>query len=190
MTGLGQDHRDRLTLVSKPRAQTSPPPPCGDSREFAMHRHDDLYELRKVQQCVSTCLSLVWWLWWLWCGQVSSERVSVHTRTRMQLIKMDQCQCTGPFGWTDQPENPLRLFPPKEGSRRPRCKPHPTPSRGKRLRGPPTSPPSPSEEGERNLFHLLGVGCPRSGILCDDTPGRVFLVSRTLLPTLLPVSEG
>ena len=42
----------------------------------------------------------------------------------------------------------------------------------------PTSPPTPSEEGRRNLFHLLGVGCTRSGILCKDAPGRVFLVSR------------
>ena len=34
-----------------------------------------------------------------------SACMSVHTRTRLQLIKkMDQCQCTGPFGWTDQPE--------------------------------------------------------------------------------------
>ena len=32
--------------------------------------------------------------------------MSVHARTRMHLIEMDQCQCTGPFGWTYQPEPP------------------------------------------------------------------------------------
>ena len=32
-----------------------------------------------------------------------STRTSVQTRTRVQrLIKMDQCQCTSPFGWTDR----------------------------------------------------------------------------------------
>ena len=62
--------------------------------------------------------------------------------------------------------------------------------RGKRLRGTPTSPSSPSEEGERNLFHLLGVGCPGSGMRSEASPGRVFLVSRTLLPLLPPASQG
>ena len=42
---------------------------------------------------------------------------------------------------------------------------HPTPRRRKRLRGTPTSPPLLRRKGERNLFHLLGVGCPWSGIL-------------------------
>ena len=54
--------------------------------------------------------------------------MSVHTRTRMQLIKMDQCQCTGPFGWTDQPETPYVCS----------LRTHPTPRRGKILRGTPT----------------------------------------------------
>ena len=80
------------------------------------------------------------------------------TPTVMQRIKPDRRQCTSPFGWTDQPEKTLLLFPPKAGSKRPQCKPHPTPSRGKRLRGTPTSLPTPSEDGGRNLFHLLGVG--------------------------------
>ena len=50
MTGLFQDHRDRLTLVSKPRAQTSPPPPCGGTSEFAMQQ--------KFTQNCATWLSL------------------------------------------------------------------------------------------------------------------------------------
>ena len=33
---------------------------------------------------------------------VNNEDVSDHVNACMQLIKMDQCQCTGPFGWTDQ----------------------------------------------------------------------------------------
>ena len=94
---------------------------------------------------------------------VNNEDVSDHVNACMQLMKMDQCQRTGPFGWTDQPEKPLSLFPPKAGSRLTQCKLHPTPRRGKRLRGTPTSLPSPSEEGGRNLFHLLGVECPGSG---------------------------
>ena len=52
--------------------------------------------------------------------------MSVHTRTRMQLVKMDKCQCTGPFGWTDKPEKALRPFSPKPSSWRPWCKTHPT----------------------------------------------------------------
>ena len=35
------------------------------------------------------------------CG-ADSERVWSCMLTRMQLIKTDRCQCTGPFGWTDQ----------------------------------------------------------------------------------------
>ena len=68
------------------------------------------------------------------------------------------CAQAGLTGWK------TRRFPPKAGSRRPWCKNHPTPRRGKRLRGSPTSPPTPLEEGERNFVHLLGVGCPGSGM--------------------------
>ena len=57
--------------------------------------------------------------------------------------------------------------------------------RGKRLRGSLTSLPTPSEEGGRNLFHLLGVGCPGSGTGENNAPGRVFLVRRTLFTVLL-----
>ena len=103
-------------------------------------------------------LLLLWllllWLLWLLCVVVvvvrteCSARMSVHTRTQMQLIKMNQCQCTGPFGWTDQPEYPhacsLRRQVPSDNG----CKTHPTPSRGKRLRGTPASLPTPTEEGD------------------------------------------
>ena len=53
---------------------------------------------------------------------------------------MGQRQCASPFGWLTS-RNPLFLFPLAAGSRHSRCTPHPTPSRGKRLRGTPTSPP-------------------------------------------------
>ena len=33
-----------------------------------------------------------------------NAQVSVHLRSRVHFFKSDQCQCTGPFGWTDQPE--------------------------------------------------------------------------------------
>ena len=59
--------------------------------------------------------------------------------------------------------------------------PHPIPSRGKRLRGTPTSPPSPSEEGGRNLFHRLGVECPWSGM---STRGSVASQGLTLVGDL------
>ena len=61
---------------------------------------------------------------------------------------------------------------------------HPTPSRGKRLRGTPSSLPTPSEEGVRNLFHRLEVECPWSGMLTGVTLLCVFLVRRTLLAKL------
>ena len=113
-----------------------------------------------------------------------NAQVSVHLRAHMQLIIWASDSALAPSaGLTSRyPTTSV----PSEGriQASPGAKHHLTPSRGKRLRGSPTSPPTPSEEGERNLFHLLGVGCPKSRILCKDTPGRVFLVSRTLLPKL------
>ena len=137
------------------------------------------------------------WCGVVWCGVVVVVVVrtecctcmSVHTRTRMQLIKMGQCQCTDPFGWTDQPaKNPTPFASESRFQASPEQKPHPTPSRGKRLRGTPASPPTPPEEGGRNLFHRLGVKCPWSGMLTGGTLTRVFLVRRTLL-TMLPPSS-
>ena len=42
---------------------------------------------------------------------MNNEDVSDHVNACMQLIKMDQCQCTCPFGWTDQPEKKPKLVP-------------------------------------------------------------------------------
>ena len=59
--------------------------------------------------------------------------MSVHANASVHLIKMDQCQCTGPFGWTDQPEKPLSLFPPKTDSRLPQCKKFTQPKARKKI---------------------------------------------------------
>ena len=90
----------------------------------------------------------VWWWWW-WCGPVCMTRMSVHACQRScKLIETDRRQCASPFGWTDQPENPLRLFSfRRQVPGVPGCKTHPSPSRGKRLRGSPTSLSTASEEG-------------------------------------------
>ena len=99
-----------------------------------------------------------------WCCGRGALHVSNHACTRHAMnFKMGQHQCAGPFDWTDQPEIPYACSLRRQVPDVPGCKPHPTPSRGKRLRGSPTSPPTPSEEGGRNLFRLLSVGCPGSG---------------------------
>ena len=55
-------------------------------------------------------------------------------------------------GLTGNPLCPVSLRKQVPGI--PRCKPHPTPKQGKRLRGSPTSPPTPSEEGEAQSFPI------------------------------------
>ena len=76
-----------------------------------------------------------WWCvvwWWWWCGPCAL-RVCLSIRASgMHPIKMGQCQCTDPFSWTDQPE-PLRLFPPKAGSRRPQVQKSPNPKARKKI---------------------------------------------------------
>ena len=46
--------------------------------------------------------------WWLWFRRGMNTRVCLQKRARLQTNKTNDCQCTGPFGWTDQPE-PLCL---------------------------------------------------------------------------------
>ena len=123
--------------------------------------------------------------WWWWCGRcVTCGCLSMRTHNASNYNGLAPVRQSLRLDWPAS--TPLRLFPPKADSRRPQCKPQPTLRRGKRLRGTPTSLPTPSEEGGRNLFHLLGVGCPGSGSGENNAPGRVFLVSGTLLPKLLP----
>ena len=85
-----------------------------------------------------------------------STRVSGHARTRMHLIGASAPVPSA--GLTSR--KPLSLFPTEAGSKHPQCKPHPTPRRGKILRGSPTSPPAREESRGCNIFHRLGVGCP------------------------------
>ena len=47
--------------------------------------------------------------------------------------QMGWCQRTSPFGWTDQPEKPLRQFPQKAGSRRPQSKTSPNSKSRKKI---------------------------------------------------------
>ena len=93
---------------------------------------------------------------------VQSQRVSGDTLACVHLIKWASVSALAPSAGLSSRKKPIRVIP-YEGRFQP-CpgtKPHPTPSRGKRLRGSPTSPPTPSEEGGRNLFHLLKVWMPQ-----------------------------
>ena len=115
----------------------------------------------------------VGWLgwWWWWCGPCAL-RVCLSIRaSSMQLIKMDWRQCTSPFGWTDQPEPPpLSPLPmPVASESRFQASPDQTSPnpQGEETdcEARPPHPPLVRKKGERNLFHLLGVGCPGSGLL-------------------------
>ena len=108
--------------------------------------------------------------WW-WCVVVvvvrtmCYARMSVHARTRMHPIKTDQSQCTGPFGWTDQLKPRYACSLRKQVPGVPSAKSPNPKARKKKLRGTPTSPPLLWRKGERNLFRLLGAGCPGSGMI-------------------------
>ena len=52
-------------------------------------------------------------VWW-WCGRDALHVCLSIRASCVQLIKKGQCQCTSPFGWTDQPEKPAPV--PSEGS--------------------------------------------------------------------------
>ena len=120
-------------------------------------------------------------------GVVQRTRVCPCVRT-MHLIKWAGANAPTPSAGLTSRQKPYALSLRRQVPGVPECKqPHPTPSRGKRLRGTPASPSTPSEEGGRNLFHRLEVECPWSGMLTGSTLTRVFLVRRTLL-TMLPPS--
>ena len=82
----------------------------------------------------------------------SCTRMSIHTCTRHAMnFKKGQHQCASLFGWTVQPGPPTPVASESRFQASPGAKPHPTPSRGKRLRGSPTSHPTPSEEGAQSF---------------------------------------
>ena len=98
--------------------------------------------------CVgATCPSLVWWLWWLWCGPVCNVRMSVHAHARCNKLKRTSASASAQApsaGLTSQ--KPLRLFPPKAGSRRPQVQTITQPqAEEKDCEARP--PPTPSDEG-------------------------------------------
>ena len=119
---------------------------------------------------------------------VVRTRVSDHSRARMQRKKMGQCQCTDPFGWTDQPAKNPTPFPSEDRFQASLgAKPSPqfqVEEKDCEARQPHS--PLLRRKGGRNLFHRLGVECSWSGMLTGGTLTRVFLVRRTLLTMLLP----
>ena len=129
--------------------------------------------------------------WWWWCGHNVTRRCLFICAHTCQLTKWASASAQAPSAGLSSRQHPYacslrRQVPGVRGTNltQPQVEEKDCEAR------PPHHPPTPSEEGVRNLFHLLGVGCPWTGILCKETPGRVFLVSRTLLPILPLVSEG
>ena len=116
-----------------------------------------------------------WWWWWLWCGLCASrECLANHVRACSELKWVSASALTPSAGLTSR-QKTLRLSLRRQVPGVPQVQiPHPTPSRGKRLRGSQASPPTPSEDGRRNLFHRLGVECPWSGMLTGGTLTACF----------------
>ena len=117
---------------------------------------------RLLKRSLSRLLLLLWW----WCGRVLHVHVYPYTCARATNLKMGQCQCTDPFDWTDQPDKrPYALSLRRQVPGVPKCKKlTPLQFEEKDCGDTPVSPPTPPEKGVCNLFHLLGVGCPWSGI--------------------------
>ena len=107
-----------------------------------------------------------WWLWWSWWRwwwfrRGMNTRVFVQTVARFaHKLQTKQCQCTGPFGWTDQPEPPMPE-PGRSGSRHDSNQPQGE-EKGCEAR-PPLSQLLMSQGG-RNLLHRFGFGSPGSGV--------------------------
>ena len=76
-----------------------------------------------------------------------------------KLTKTDRRQCASPFGWTVQPETPHACSLRRQVPGVPSAKLTQHQGEEKDCEARPTSSPSPTEEGRRNLLHLLGVGC-------------------------------
>ena len=100
--------------------------------------------------CLNICLYICIYMYVVVVRTMCMARMFVPTS--VQLIKTDWRQCASPFGWTDQPERYKR---PSAQITQPQ-------GEEKDCEARPPQPPSPLEEGRRNIFHLLGVGCPGS----------------------------
>ena len=101
---------------------------------------------------------------------------------------MGQHQCASPFGWTDQPDLPTPA--PSEG----RFQASPVANltqpqvEEKDCEARPPHSPILRRKGGAIFSISPGLECSRIRIDCEKiTPGRVFLVSRTLFPKLSPV---
>ena len=109
---LGKGHCDRHPLVAQVRAEASLSPAagthCAAACSDAWSHHKRLPARTNTKTVIThTEVSNLGQdgTWWWWCGR-GVARESVHSRTRVHLIKKDQRLCTSPFGWTDQPAPP------------------------------------------------------------------------------------
>ena len=140
--------------------------------------------------CVVVVLLL--WRWWWWLCGLCIRRVclSIHANGCNELNRAGASAPAPSAGLTSRkkpyacslrrqvPGVPsANLTQPQLQGEEKDCEAHPP------------HPPLLRRKQRSNLFHRLGVGCPGSGMNIEDAPGRVFLVSRTLLPTLLPESR-
>ena len=112
--------------------------------------------------------------------------VSVHARQRTcSQFKTDQCQCTSPFGWTVQPEKSPKPVPHgRQVPSIPKAKTSPDPKSRKKIARLAHLTPHSFGGRRSQSFPSPRRWMPqvREGY-CKDTPGRVFLVSRTLITT-------
>ena len=122
---------------------------------------------------------------------VCMARVSVHTRQlRATNSKKASTSVLAPSAGLSsrKPTTPV----PSEGrfQASPGANHHPTPRRGKRLRGTPTSPPSPSEEGGAQSFPSPRRWMFRIRIAMRNNTWTCLLGKLDLLPTLPPASRS
>ena len=96
-------------------------------------------------------------------------------------LKTGWCQCTNPFGWTDQLEKPTPL-PSESRFQASPVQTSPNPKARKKIARLAHLTPPPAEKAKRE--------CPGSRMIPEDAPGRVFLVNRTRFPKLPQQSRG
>ena len=118
-----------------------------------------------------------------WCGPWDHKRVSGDTLACVQRIKWASASALAPSAGLSSRKKTYACSLRRQVPGVPKHKSSPN------RKSSPPHPPLLRRKGGRNLFHLLGVGCPGSGMISEVAPGRVFLASRTLLPLLPPASK-
>ena len=142
------------------------------------------------EPCGCWCWCCCWWCArvWVWVWEVvrtmCNTRVSIHACAPCNEIKR-----TSASALALRPETPYACSLRRQVPGIPNGKITQPRGEEKDCEARPPHSPLRRKGGGRNLFHLFGVGCHGSGLLHEDTPGRVFLVSRTLLPSSLPASK-